>query len=373
MNDVEKTNIKRDNSDKRTSRRKRKMSVYVLAVILLVITIGVTLCFTFMFNINEIIISGESDTYTPEDIVNASGISIGDNLFRINTEETVAHMHEELLHAEDIEIRKKFPSSISIHVTRCIPTYNIEYQGGVLLVSERGKILANNTSPQDGLAVVQGFEPKEMTVGNNISSINEEKNTAFADMLTNFEKYDEMGIKSIDMTDKSNIKLVYENGILLKIGGCDDMEYKLDLASSVMEESAVKGKKGLMQIIGSNQCSFRVGVDSFEPELATTTTTTTTTTATTTPTTTTTTSTSTSTTKAPETETTTTTTTEPEKLTGDINQDNSVSLPDVITLQKYLLKSGTLTKSQSQNADINQDGIVNIYDLIFLKKLLLNQ
>ena len=274
MNDVEKTNIKRDNSDKRTSRRKRKMSVYVLAVILLVITIGVTLCFTFMFNINEIIISGESDTYTPEDIVNASGISIGDNLFRINTEETVAHMHEELLHAEDIEIRKKFPSSISIHVTRCIPTYNIEYQGGVLLVSERGKILANNTSPQDGLAVVQGFEPKEMTVGNNISSINEEKNTAFADMLTNFEKYDEMGIKSIDMTDKSNIKLVYENGILLKIGGCDDMEYKLDLASSVMEESAVKGKKGLMQIIGSNQCSFRVGVDSFEPELATTTTTT---------------------------------------------------------------------------------------------------
>ena len=273
MNDVEKTNIKRENSDRRKSRRRRKMSVYVLAVILLVITVEITLCCTFMLNINEIVISGESDTYTPMDIVNASGISIGDNLFRIDIEETKKKMHEELLNVEDIEITKKFPYSISIHVTRCIPTYNIEYQGGVLLVSEKGKILANNPSAIEGLALVQGFEPKTMTAGENISSINEEKDSAFADMLENFVKYDEMGITTIDMTDKSNIKLVYENGVLMKIGNCDDMEYKLDLASSVLEQPTVKGKKGLLQIIGSNQCSFRAGVDSFEPEIATTTTT----------------------------------------------------------------------------------------------------
>jgi hypothetical protein len=112
-----------------------------------------------------------------------------------------------------------------------------------------------------------------MTAGENVTSINEEKNSAFADMLENFVKYDEMGITTIDMTDKSNIKLVYENGVLMKIGNCDDMEYKLDLASSVLEQPTVKGKKGLLQIIGSNQCSFRAGVDSFEPEIATTTTT----------------------------------------------------------------------------------------------------
>ncbi|MBR1591673.1 MAG: FtsQ-type POTRA domain-containing protein [Ruminococcus sp.] len=273
MNDVEKTSIERNNSVRRTSRRKRKMSIYILAVILLVITVGITLCFTFMFNIDQIIISGESDTYTPMNIVEASGISIGDNLFRIDAAETEAKIHSELLNVEEVEVRKKFPASISIHVTRCIPTYNVEYQGGVLLVSERGKILANNTSQREGLAVVQGFEPKEMTVGKNISSLNEEKNDAFADMLENFGKYEDMKITEINMTDQTNIRLTYEDGILLKIGGCDDIEYKLDLASSVMNEPTVKGKKGLLRIIGSNECSFRVGVDSFEPEITVTTTT----------------------------------------------------------------------------------------------------
>ena len=250
MNDVEKTNIKRENSDRRKSRRRRKMSVYVLAVILLVITVGITLCFTFMFNINEIVISGESDTYTPMDIVNASGISIGDNLFRIDIEETKKKMHEELLNVEDIEIKKKFPYSISIHVTRCIPTYNIEYQGGVLLVSEKGKILANNPSAIEGLALVQGFEPKTMTAGENISSINEEKDSAFADMLENFVKYNEMGITTIDMTDKSNIKLVYENGVLMKIGNCDDMEYKLESIKLVIDQGVTDSFRGMLRYNG---------------------------------------------------------------------------------------------------------------------------
>lgn len=65
--------------------------------------------------------------------------------------------------------------------------------------------------------------------------------------------------------------------------------------------------------------------------------------------------------------------TEPENLIGDINQDNSVSVLDVITLQKYLLKTGTLSQEQSLNADFNQDGKVNIYDLILLKKSLLSK
>jgi len=63
--------------------------------------------------------------------------------------------------------------------------------------------------------------------------------------------------------------------------------------------------------------------------------------------------------------------TKTETVFGDVNQDNSVSVLDIITLQKYLLKSGTLSKDQSQQADLNQDGKINIYDLILLKKALL--
>ena len=84
MKDVEKTNVNRQNSRKRMRRRKRNMNIYGLVVLLLVITAGITISYTFLFNINEIRVSGESDMYTAEQIVEASGISEGDNLLRLD-------------------------------------------------------------------------------------------------------------------------------------------------------------------------------------------------------------------------------------------------------------------------------------------------
>ena len=75
-----------------------------------------------------------------------------------------------------------------------------------------------------------------------------------------------------------------------------------------------------------------------------------------------------------ETETETESDTESEPLpieTGDVNQDGTVSLLDIITLQKFLL--GKPTGQQVMlNADMNHDSIVNIYDFILLKKQLLS-
>ena len=58
---------------------------------------------------------------------------------------------------------------------------------------------------------------------------------------------------------------------------------------------------------------------------------------------------------------------------GDINQDNSVSTLDAVSLQKYLHSSEVFSKEQWEAADLNHDGNVNIYDLILLKKMLLSK
>ena len=84
MKDVEKTNVERQNSRKRIRRRKRMMNVYGLVVFLLAVTVGITISYTFLFNINEIRVSGQSDMYTAEEIVEHSGIKKGDNLLRLD-------------------------------------------------------------------------------------------------------------------------------------------------------------------------------------------------------------------------------------------------------------------------------------------------
>lgn len=248
MKDVEKTNVERNNSRKRIRRRRRWNNLYGLAVILLVLTVGITICYTFLFNISEIRVSGESDIYSAEEIVSASGINQGDNLLRLDSEECEKMILDKLLYVETADISKKFPSSIEIKVTRCVPAFNIYYDGGSLLVSQKGKILEDNGNGNitNGLPVIQGLEPSDLTAGKIIQSGNEHKNEAFQAFVKNLDSSEENEISAIDLTDEFSIIVNYKNGMIFKMGGWNDIEYKLDLAASVMEDESVKGKKAIL-------------------------------------------------------------------------------------------------------------------------------
>ena len=56
---------------------------------------------------------------------------------------------------------------------------------------------------------------------------------------------------------------------------------------------------------------------------------------------------------------------------GDLNQDGTLSLTDLIPLQQSLLRQTTLTADQAQLADYNGDDSINVLDLMLLKRALL--
>ena len=58
-----------------------------------------------------------------------------------------------------------------------------------------------------------------------------------------------------------------------------------------------------------------------------------------------------------------------EEVKGDLNQDGSLGLVDVLTLRKYLMGSDVEINEQ---ADVNEDGLISIFDLALLKKLVLS-
>lgn len=259
MNDVDKTNITRKNSGKRMRRRRRMNSVYAFVVFILVATIGFTMCFTFLFNIDEIVISGESETYSYMDIVEASGIRAGDNMLRLNTKKAEKQILDKLLYVETAEVKRDFPSTLRINVTRCIPAYNIQHDSGVLLVSRQGKILSDNDfyADTENIPVIYGLEPADITAGKQLSSKNPNKYDAFTQMISRFDRDDNTQIASIDISNEYDIVVNYRNGMIFKMGNWSDVDYKLDLAQNVMNDETIKGKTGYLTMIGTNQCSFR--------------------------------------------------------------------------------------------------------------------
>ncbi len=57
--------------------------------------------------------------------------------------------------------------------------------------------------------------------------------------------------------------------------------------------------------------------------------------------------------------------------TGDVNLDGTISVLDIVALQKYLLAQQSFTEDNFANADMNDDGAVNVFDLAALKQYLL--
>ena len=154
-------------------------------------------------------------------------------------------------------MKKDFPSSLDITVSKCVPAFNVNYGEGTLLVSKKGKILADNGFITDGLPIIYGFDPADKTPGKLASSESEHKNDAFFELISSMVAKENNDIVTVDMSDEHAIIVNYKNGMIFKMGNWNDVEYKLNLADTVMQDETVKGKKGYLTMIGTKQCSFR--------------------------------------------------------------------------------------------------------------------
>lgn len=262
MKDIEKTSVDRVNSRKRIRRRRRFMNVYIAAVLLLVAVIGFAVSYTFLFNISEIKVSGESDMYSAEQIAEASGIREGDNLLRTDTDEGEAAILQQLTYIESVDIKRNFPFTLEISVTKCIPSYNVNCGSKNLLISKKGKILAENNYITDGVPTIYGYMPISHLAGEHIKSDDELKDAAFNSLINSIGKLEDVNISSISMADEHDIVINYKNGMEFRMGNWNDVDYKLNLAATVMEQESVKGKKGCLTMIGANQIGFRMAKNS---------------------------------------------------------------------------------------------------------------
>ena len=53
---------------------------------------------------------------------------------------------------------------------------------------------------------------------------------------------------------------------------------------------------------------------------------------------------------------------------GDVNRDDNVTAQDVVPVQKYITRKGTLDKQHEIYADMNDDNKINVIDLVLLKR-----
>jgi cell division septal protein FtsQ len=240
---------------KNKKRGKQNMAIYYVMFLLITVIVSSVLSVTVLFNLEEIIVEGDS-IYTDEQIIEASGIKPGVNLNRLNTEGNRQQLIDNLFYIDSVTIRKNRPSRLTIQVSGAVEMAHIEHEGSYYIVSENGRILAK-AEIISGNTIIYGYEADEPEVGKYLRSSNERKNNMIYDIMNTIGEGGLKGIISVDITDHLDIRMNYMNRVELLVGPETDLEVKLKGAAELIENQIDINETGSIRLMDVPMLVFK--------------------------------------------------------------------------------------------------------------------
>ena len=247
-------------------KRRSRLALHYTFFILFGVAVVITLSLTVLFKIESITVTG-SDKYTESEIIEASGILIEDNLFRVPAAEIEQMLCEQYPYIEAVRVHRLFPPAIEIQIEQSVPVAALEQNGEYILITEAGKVLERGLLllTDDWLLVkgvnVLGREPGDMLgeyfaeprprdetdveqgerlKRNEAAKASAEQETEALKMINYlFDAIDETGFEgltNLDISNRLDMHIMYENRLLLKLGSEASLAAKLLFVRVVVTE-----------------------------------------------------------------------------------------------------------------------------------------
>ena len=210
------------------NRRKKKRSVLFAPVSFLLICVALVLALCVFFRVSGIEVEGNS-LYTPEEIIAASGIEKGDNLFFINQFTAVSRIYAKLPYVEKAAINRSLPNKLTIVVAE-------------------SKAIAYLSA--DGLIRVDGLTPIAPEAGQQIAPGEAEKPKVIY-LSAILHQIDSLGLREdvsyIDISGISNPSFDYLGRFTVKLGSNENLEYKFQCLLSAVAALS-EGDRGTLDL-----------------------------------------------------------------------------------------------------------------------------
>lgn len=146
---------------RRTKRRGRFRFLYKLISLVVVAAAMVTACIIF-FRVNEVRVEGNSH-YTPQEIIEASEIEMGDNLVTLWTWQINQLVGSKLPYVQRVVLDHTFPDKVTLRVVERTVAATVVGNGSQWLMAADGYLL-ETTGQSQGIAIV-GLEVVDPQAG----------------------------------------------------------------------------------------------------------------------------------------------------------------------------------------------------------------
>ena len=224
--------------EKRRRQVQRNRRIFASFVLLTVVLISVViLSLTVFFKIDTIKVKGDS-RYDTSQIIEASGIVKGKNLFLISVSSSQESITEKLPYISKAVITRRLPSSVIIEIESTDAVFCFNTGSGYALTDPDGKVLelVSEDKIPENAAVINASGAYFAETGQTIKADDEDEWTL---LKTVFSAVKESGIKDvteINVVSQSNIYLVYQNRFNLKLGTTNELVYKLKSAVEIIKK-----------------------------------------------------------------------------------------------------------------------------------------
>lgn len=255
---VDFTDEARQRALRRRSHRRHVLIVFYLFLFLAVLGTAAALSLTVLFRITGVRVTGTS-RYSEQQIVDASGIKTGDNLFLIRTKEDALAIRRKLPYLGSVRISRRFPDQVQIDVQAANVLGAAAYGTGYVLVGGDGTVLESVVAQPKGCILFRGLKIKKAQPGLPIKFTDSDQESIFKTTMDAVEKGGIGKITAADFSQPARILLVYDGRVSINLGLPADLAYKLKFAKSLLQnniKSTEKGTLNLSTVSDTNRAYF---------------------------------------------------------------------------------------------------------------------
>ncbi|MGN1117128.1 MAG: cell division protein FtsQ/DivIB, partial [Acutalibacteraceae bacterium] len=170
-------------AEKTRKHRKRKIIQWFVFTALIFVGIFVAASLTVLFHIEEIKVEGDT-RYSIEQIIEASEIEEGDNLWLTSAKEVSARVSTALPYVGSVRLKRSIPSTLTLTVEETSSKYAVKSGKKYVLVDESDKVLEAKASKAGKNIIIEGLKLSKISEGEKLSAESPENYQTAKDVLS---------------------------------------------------------------------------------------------------------------------------------------------------------------------------------------------
>lgn len=237
---------------------KRKRNIGIRVVITLLLTILLLFAgFGFLFDITDIVVEGAYD-YTSDEIIQASGITTGKNLWFLNTSKAEKRILDSFPYISFASVTRELPGTVHIAVSEGVVKAVITCETKRYVIDEDCRVTEEAEAYGKYIEVI-GLDVTKARIGSVVTvDENDETRLRFTQTVLNRIGSDVHGdnVTWLDVTNISNISFDYMGRFTVKVGSAENLEYKLSRLEGIIAQLDA-GSKGTIDISENGKSFFK--------------------------------------------------------------------------------------------------------------------